>query len=464
MDIENVNKATALCVERGMRVLNAFLFDETEQGHVSVLLDLMQASHGAVVLDAGCGLGEVALLMRDLRPDLTFKLLNIIPEQLEQCPEDMEQILADFSSMPLSDASVDIVMFNFALCHAHDVGAVLQEARRVVKEGGVVFINDMSRESGDNPLMQVGLNARAHTIGAIGSWAARAGLVIEQALVHEPAVMRLRGVFESPSLYDAMFDGVVPTTWRLVRRTISDPIASAFARHQRIGFQFSGGRDSTAALYMLRPYWDRMTVYHLDTGDQFPETRAVVDRVEQDVQIVRIHSDVHAVRDRYGLASDLVPVDNTEPGRLVSGRDVRLISRYECCYRSLMEPMHARMKADGITLIVRGQRSDEYAKPPLVSGQAQDGFEVLYPIEAWSGDQVSRHLAEQGLPVAPFYEQGARRAPECMGCTAWWDEGRSAYLKANHPEAHVRFVANMAVVRREIDRQYESLKIELELP
>ncbi|MBX3659199.1 MAG: phosphoadenosine phosphosulfate reductase family protein [Ramlibacter sp.] len=74
-----------------------------------------------------------------------------------------------------------------------------------------------------------------------------------------------------------------------------------FSRHKKVAFQFSGGRDSTAALYLMRPHWGQMTVYHLDAGDQFPETRKVVDAVERDVPIVRLYSEVSELRSRHGL-------------------------------------------------------------------------------------------------------------------------------------------------------------------
>jgi len=242
----------------------------------------------------------------------------------------------------------------------------------------------------------------------------------------------------------------------------ADPVASAFARHQRIAFQFSGGRDSTAALYLLRAYWRQMTVIHMDTGDQFPETREVVATVGRDllaagVELVVIHLDVNRYREQVGLASDLVPVGNTAFGRLVSGREVRIVGRYECCAQNLMLPMNRAMLERGITLLVRGQRDDEYAKPPMRSGDVQDGFEVLYPIQSWTGAQVSAYLSDNNLPLAAFYERGARRAPECMGCTAWWDEGRAEYLKQYHPAKFEDYRKNMKVIRIEIDHQYAFL-------
>lgn len=457
MDLPAVEAATKNLLNQNIRVLNAFLFAESEQGHVRRLMEFMHLPADAVVLDAGCGVGEIAKLMQEIRPDLTFKLLNIGPAQLAACPSGMEQILGDFNSMPIENGSVDVVMFNYAICHANDVERVIRECYRVLREGGSLFINDMSREDGSNVLMQSVLGARAHIRADIEGAAKRAGLVLDDVYAHEPVVHRLRSLIE-PALFDLMFEGVTPTTWRFTRSTLADPVASAFARHERIGFQFSGGRDSTAALYLLRDYWPRMTIYHLDTGDQFPETQEVVQAVEAETgPMVRIITNVKASRDDFGLPSDLVPVDNTHVGRMLSGRAAKLVSRYECCAKNLMMPMHRRILDDGITLIIRGQRDDEYAKQPMRSGDVENGLEVLYPIQDWTGQQVSDYLISNNHPIAPFYERGARRAPECVGCTAWWDEGRAQYMRDNHPEAFVAYAANMKTIRIEIDRQYAML-------
>ncbi len=196
-----------------------------------------------------------------------------------------------------------------------------------------------------------------------------------------------------------------------------------------------------------------MTVYYLDTGDTWPEMQAVVEAVERDVPVVRIQSDVHRVRFEHGWPSDIVPVDNTAIGRLVSGRGILLQNRYECCWRALMLPMHERMRKDGVTLIVRGQRDEDYATAPTKSGTAADGFEVLYPIETWDTAKVDAFIKNNHLPVAPFYERGMKHGSDCMGCTAWWDDGRFGYMKQEHPSAFAHFKMNMRVIRMEIDRQ-----------
>lgn len=238
-----------------------------------------------------------------------------------------------------------------------------------------------------------------------------------------------------------------------------DDFDAVLARHERIAFQFSGGRDSTAALFLLRPYWHRMTVYHVDSGDMFPETRAVVDAVAAYVPVVTLQGNVQAVQSQFGMPSDLVPVDNGTFGRLVSGNPVKINGRYGCCFKTLMEPMHERMVADGITLIIRGQRDDDYDQPPLRSGAVASGFEVLYPIQDWNADMVMEYLKAHQLPVAVYYDRGLKQGSDCMGCTAWWDDGRADYLRQYHPLKFTRLVQDVQVVKDEIVRQFAKLEV-----
>ena len=66
-------------------------------------------------------------------------------------------------------------------------------------------------------------------------------------------------------------------------------------RHGRGALQFSGGKDSLALVYLLRPQWDRLTLYHVDTGDLLPEVREIVDTVEAMVpDFRRIETDAKA--------------------------------------------------------------------------------------------------------------------------------------------------------------------------
>ncbi|VTU38231.1 Dimethylglycine N-methyltransferase [Variovorax sp. PBS-H4] len=460
-----VDQATERVLASGIRVFNGALFGDTEAEHVAVLLEALDPPEGAMVLDAGCGVGEMARLMHEARPDLQFLLVNTSEVQLAHCPEHFDRLHADFHELPVLDGVADVVVFSYALCQSGDFPRVLREAFRMLKPGGVLFINDMARLAGDNQLLEAELGAHAHTPEQLEAWAADAGFHLDFAIAPEVKLDRMRALIGNDGLADKLMGDIVPTIWRFQSFTGHQ---RAFHRHKgRVAFQFSGGRDSTAALYALREFWPQMRVYHVDTGDQFPETRAVVAQVEKDLaeaglELVRIVTDVQGNHQYAGYPTDLVPVDNTVLGQMVSGAPLRLQGRYDCCAANLMNPLHARMQLDGITLLIRGQRDDEYAAPPLRSGDVSDGFEVLYPIQGWSAADVDMFIAEHGLPVAPFYEAGARRAPECMSCTAWWDEGRAAYMRKHHPNEHKVFIQRMADIRREIDRSMSWLNHETE--
>ncbi len=142
-----ITEATRYSMARGRKVLQIFLAGD-EATHVREMLAMMRPAHGASVLDAGCGIGEVARLMSDERPDLKFILLNNHGWQLEHC-RDFNSVLADMHETGLPGASFDGVMVNYAIGYA-DKSRFLQEVRRLLKGDGFLFICDMI---GDSPIL-----------------------------------------------------------------------------------------------------------------------------------------------------------------------------------------------------------------------------------------------------------------------------------------------------------------------
>lgn len=226
-----------------------------------------------------------------------------------------------------------------------------------------------------------------------------------------------------------------------------------FARHKNIALQFSGGKDSLACLYLLKDYWDRLTVYHLNSGDAFPEAREVVGRVKAEVpHFVEIEGRVRQVQSHYGIPSDVVPTSSSRLGFDMGAHSNPLIvDRYTCCYLSIMAPMHERMKQDGVTLMIRGQKNSDAYKAQTRSSDVIDGIEFLYPIESWSHEQVLRYLEDQHITIPRYYDM-MKNAPDCMGCSAWWDEGHGAYLRRYHPAAHDVYQYRLNLIADAVDR------------
>jgi len=205
--------------------------------------------------------------------------------------------------------------------------------------------------------------------------------------------------------------------------------------HDRIALQFSGGRDSLALLLAMRPYWDRVTVYYTNSGDAYPETLALIDAIKGAVpSFVQIEGRVKQVHDQLGWPSDVMqPGSGFQFAKEDIDGYVPLIDRHNCCYHSLMQPMHERMKADGITLLIRGQRDEDATKSHVKSGEVIDGIQLLFPISHWTTRQVEDFITNQGMPLPPYYAEGLSSAPDCMRCTAWLEHGAHKYLMKHHP-------------------------------
>jgi SAM-dependent methyltransferase len=89
---------------------------------------------GATVLDVGCGNGLIALLIGELRPDVTITGIDVLVRPETHIPVEA----FDGSRIPRADGSVDTVMFVDVLHHTEDPEVLLREAKRVARQGLVL--------------------------------------------------------------------------------------------------------------------------------------------------------------------------------------------------------------------------------------------------------------------------------------------------------------------------------------
>lgn len=235
---------------------------------------------------------------------------------------------------------------------------------------------------------------------------------------------------------------------------------SVLDRHERIALMFSGGKDSLACVYLLRAHLHRLVLFHNDTGDLLPETRAIVDHVKTFApNFLHVHGDVHAWINHNGLPTDLLPHSAHAVGQLM-GEGPKLVGRYDCCWANLMWPIYHAAAERGVTLIIRGTKAADMNRLPVMSGAVEHGIEYFYPLQGWSNEQVFSYLRLQGAPISRVYDY-VDNGPECARCPAWWGEKRGAYLRKYHPELWEDYGARLKIVTDVLDKPLANLREEL---
>lgn len=205
-------------------------------------------------------------------------------------------------------------------------------------------------------------------------------------------------------------------------------------RHAKVALQFSGGKDSLAILYLLRAWWDRLTVYWVNAGDPPDELLELMRRVANEVpHFVEVRGQRWEVIQHYGWPANVVPAghDRVAHETFVKANLPMLQDRLSCCMRSMMAPMHERMLVDGVTLVIRGQRSAEALAARM---PAEGEYEVLFPIESWSDADVFNFLAGLGVRLPGWYEVSAH-GMDCLTCSAWHAREHLPYLETTSPHA-----------------------------
>ena len=134
---------------------------------------LAQLEPGQVVLDLGSGAGlDVLLSARRVAPgghaygvDMTDEMLQLANTNMSNAGIANATFLkGSIESLPLPDSSVDVVISNCVINLAEDKGAVIKEAFRVLRPGGLFAVADMVELETLDPDLKKRLDAWAGCI------------------------------------------------------------------------------------------------------------------------------------------------------------------------------------------------------------------------------------------------------------------------------------------------------------
>lgn len=213
-DDAQVLRTTRALLAQGQRVLQTHYLAASEREHVRALLDFFAPPENAVVLDLGCGVGRVAELMQDIRPDLDFILLNRSEAQLMLCPPRFQHVHADYECLPAGMA-VDAVMVQYAIGHG-DIGALMHEAAKVLPEDGVLCVYDLVAES-PTPALRALLDYRDYSADDVRAAAKTASFRCDRAQVPPETYTDHFRQFLDAASFAAIFATVHPMLFRFVK-------------------------------------------------------------------------------------------------------------------------------------------------------------------------------------------------------------------------------------------------------
>jgi ubiquinone/menaquinone biosynthesis C-methylase UbiE len=136
-----IAEAAASLQKRLSEVLELRARDRQQRAMLHAYLSEIELPPGARALEVGCGTGAVCrTLVESRRFEVTGADLSPVfvarARELGKHLPGLAFIRADGRSLPLADASFDLVMFHTTLCHMPDAEVALREAHRVLRPDG----------------------------------------------------------------------------------------------------------------------------------------------------------------------------------------------------------------------------------------------------------------------------------------------------------------------------------------
>lgn len=128
---------------RSLRLVKAF--------HLELLREeCARGLAGLTVVDLGCGGGLLALPLAELGARVIG--LDLAPGGLAAARDEARRrratcrfLRADLCRVPLRDASADLVLLSDVIEHVVDAGGALRESGRLLRPGGLLFVNTLDR-------------------------------------------------------------------------------------------------------------------------------------------------------------------------------------------------------------------------------------------------------------------------------------------------------------------------------
>lgn len=200
---------------------------------------------------------------------------------------------------------------------------------------------------------------------------------------------------------------------------------------------FSGGKDSTCVLHLVRAAKPKTSAVYLDADCAFPEAIALLDATPDLIRFPCLEPFLQTLK-RYSLHDDALERETQRT--TVSGVIPRLLKEYgfdACAY--------------GLRSEESSKRRMHFAEHRYIFRSKGYGILTCQPIADWTYRDVWAYIFSQGLPYCKTYDRMWWMPQRQQRISYWAGEserrnGRYAWLKRNYPDLYYKLAKEIPSV------------------
>lgn len=226
---------------------------------------------------------------------------------------------------------------------------------------------------------------------------------------------------------------------------VGDVFEKISSEQDRVALLYSSGLESSLLLHIAEPWRDRIVVYTVRTGAEFPHMRSFIDRALAGWDHRIVEGDVKTSIRKRGIPANVVPIEHAPAFAATFGQisTPPIVDWVTCCAENRSLPAYRAVLADGLAVAFHGQRAGDYRgerQPP-----AFEGLRLVAPLWEVSRSEVLEAVRDLGVTIPDHYGEFASSL-DCSICPASLTPARRAWMKRHYPTELVTAEALQAVV------------------